>query len=77
VAGAALPAFQKEINHRKRIWRISKPARWPWPVLKTGELALAGFQKLSAQLQKICCPIGGKDLNSPVLKARQGQPSGF
>jgi hypothetical protein len=36
---------------------------------KIGELALAGFQKLSAQLQEICYPIGAKDLNSPVLKS--------
>jgi hypothetical protein len=32
------------------------------------ELALAGFQKLSAQLREICYSIGPKDLNSPVLK---------
>jgi hypothetical protein len=34
---------------------------------KTGELAPAGFQKLSAQLQEICYRRGAKDLNSPVL----------
>jgi hypothetical protein len=32
-------------------------------------MALAGFQKLSAQLREICYPIGAKDLNSPVLKS--------
>jgi hypothetical protein len=39
-----------------------------WPAFKTGELALAGFQKLSAQLREICYPIGAKYLNLPVLK---------
>jgi hypothetical protein len=39
------------------------------PAFKIGELALAGCQKLSAQLRKICYPIGAKDLNSPVLKS--------
>jgi hypothetical protein len=41
------------------------------PDFKTGEIAHAGFQKLSAQLQDICCPIVAKDLNSPVLKSSQ------
>jgi hypothetical protein len=36
---------------------------------KIGKLALAGFQKLSAQLREICYPIGAKDLNSPVFKS--------
>jgi hypothetical protein len=35
---------------------------------KTAKLTLAGFQKLSAQLQEICYPIGARDLNLPVLK---------
>jgi hypothetical protein len=48
---------------------LSKSAIWLWPAFKTGELALAGFQKLSAQLREICYPIGAKDLNSPVLKS--------
>jgi hypothetical protein len=42
---------------------------WLWPTFKIGELALAGFQKLSAQLRGICYPIGAKGLNSPVLKS--------
>jgi hypothetical protein len=42
---------------------------WFWPALKIGKLALAGFQKLSAQLQEICYPIGAKDFNLPVLKS--------
>jgi hypothetical protein len=42
---------------------------WLWPAFKIGELVLASFQKLSAQLQEICYPIGAKDLNSPVLKS--------
>jgi hypothetical protein len=41
------------------------------PDLKTGEVAPCRFQKLSAQLRDICCPIGAKDLNSPVLKRFQ------
>jgi hypothetical protein len=32
-------------------------------------MALAGFQKLSAQLREICYPKGAKDLNSPILKS--------
>ncbi len=32
------------------------------------QLALAGFQKLAAQLWEICYSIGAKNLNSPVLK---------
>jgi hypothetical protein len=39
------------------------------PAFKIGELALAGFQKLSAQLREICYPIGAKDLKTPVLKS--------
>jgi hypothetical protein len=61
VEAAVLPAFQKRIVHRHPICRISKLARLP----------LAGFQKLSVQLQDICNPIGAKDLNSPVLKSFQ------
>jgi hypothetical protein len=49
--------------------RLSKSASWLWPAFKTGEMALAGFQKLSAQLREICYPTGAKDLNSPVLKS--------
>jgi hypothetical protein len=40
-----------------------------WPAFKIGELALAGFHKLSAQLREICYPVGAKDLNSPILKS--------
>jgi hypothetical protein len=32
-------------------------------------LALAGFQKLLAQLREICYPKGANDLNSPVLRS--------
>jgi hypothetical protein len=32
-------------------------------------LALAGSQKLLAQLQEICYPVGAKDLSLPVLKS--------
>jgi hypothetical protein len=39
------------------------------PAFKTGKMALAGFQKLSAQLREICYLIGAKDLNSLVLKS--------
>jgi hypothetical protein len=60
VAGAALPAFQKRIVNRKHTYLAD---------LDSGELALAGSQKLSAQLQEICNSIGAKDLNSPVLKS--------
>jgi hypothetical protein len=42
-----------------------------------GELALAGFQKLSAQLREICYSIGAKDLNSPVLKNLFGKFNSF
>jgi sarcosine oxidase gamma subunit len=40
-----------------------------WPAFKIGKLALAGFQKLSAQVREICYPIGAKDFNLPVLKS--------
>jgi hypothetical protein len=56
VAGAGLPTFQK------RIVELGKYLA----DLKTAELALACFQKLSEQLQEICYPIGAKDLNLPV-----------
>jgi hypothetical protein len=59
VAGAALPAFQKRIVSSET-YLVD---------FKTGELALAGFQKLSAQLHEISYPIGANDLNSPVLKS--------
>jgi hypothetical protein len=49
--------------------RFSKSVSWLWPAFKTGEIALAGFQKLSTQLREICYPVGAKDLNSPVLKS--------
>jgi hypothetical protein len=49
--------------------QLSKSASWLWPAFKIGELALAGFQKLSAQLQEICYPIEAQDLNSPVSKS--------
>jgi hypothetical protein len=52
----ALAAFH---NQRVGSGRLSKPAK----------TALAGFQKLSAQLREICYSIGAKDLNSPVLKS--------
>jgi hypothetical protein len=42
---------------------------WLWPAFKIGKLALAGFQKLSAQLREICYPKGAKDLKSPFLKS--------
>jgi hypothetical protein len=61
VVGAVLPAFQKRIARRQPICQISKPVMLP----------LTGFQKLSAQLWDICCPIGAKDLISPVLKRFQ------
>jgi hypothetical protein len=61
----ALAGFQ---NRRVGLACLSKSASWRWLAVKTGELALVGFQKLSAQLQEICYPIGAKDLNSPVLK---------
>jgi hypothetical protein len=40
---------------------------WLWPAFKIGELPLAGFQKLSAQLREIYYPIGAKDLNLLVF----------
>jgi hypothetical protein len=49
--------------------RLSKSASWLWEAFKIGELALAGFQKLSAQLREICYPLGAKDLNLQVLKS--------
>jgi hypothetical protein len=49
--------------------RHSKSASWLWPAFKTGEMALAGFQKLSAQLREICHPRVAKYLNSPILKS--------
>jgi hypothetical protein len=48
---------------------------WLWPAFKIGKLALAGFQKLSAQLQGICYPKGAKDLNLPVLKSFRNSKS--
>jgi hypothetical protein len=42
---------------------------WLWLSFKICELALAGFQKLSAQLREICYPLGAKDLNLLVLKS--------
>jgi hypothetical protein len=62
----ALAGFQ---NWRVGSGWLSKSASWLWPALKIGEMALAGFQKLLAQLQEICYPIGAKYLNSPVLKS--------
>jgi hypothetical protein len=56
-------------NQRVGLGCLSKLASWLWPASKTGEMALASCQKLSAQLRKICYPIGAKDLNSPVLKS--------
>jgi hypothetical protein len=49
--------------------RLSKSANWLWPAFKIGELALPGFQKLSAQLREICFLMGAKDLNSPVFRS--------
>jgi hypothetical protein len=40
-------------------------------------MALAGFQKLSAQLREIFYPIGAKDLNSPVFKKLLANSKGF
>jgi hypothetical protein len=37
-------------NRRVGSGRLSKLASWLWPAIETGEMALAGFQKLSAQL---------------------------
>jgi hypothetical protein len=37
--------------------RLSKSASWLWLAFKIGKLALAGFQKLSAQLREICYQI--------------------
>jgi hypothetical protein len=31
---------------------------WPWPAFKT-----------SRQLREICCPMGAKDLKSPVFES--------
>jgi hypothetical protein len=61
----ALADFQ---NRRVGSDWLSKLTSWLWPALKIGKLALASFQKLSAQLREICYPIRAKDLNSPVLK---------
>jgi hypothetical protein len=58
MVGTVLFAFKKRIVHRQPNCRTSKPAKLP----------IAGFQKLSVQLQDICHPIGAKDLNSPVFK---------
>jgi hypothetical protein len=44
---------------------------------KTSKLALAGFQKLLAQLREICYRIGAKDLNSPVFKSFSQIPKFF
>jgi hypothetical protein len=60
VAGAAQPAFQMRIFGRKHTYLAN---------LKTGELALIGFQKLSAQIREICYPIGAKDLNFLFFKS--------
>jgi hypothetical protein len=62
----ALAGFQ---DRRVGSGCLSKSASWLWPAFKTGKMALAGFQKLSAQLREICYPIGAKDLNSLVLKS--------
>jgi hypothetical protein len=62
----ALAGFQ---NRQVGSGRHLKSANWLWPAFKISEMALAGFQKLSAQLQEICYPIGAKDLNLPLLKA--------
>jgi hypothetical protein len=62
----ALAGFQKQ---RVGSGCLSKSASWLWPAFKTGEMALAGFQKLLAQLRDICYPIGAKDLNSTVLES--------
>jgi hypothetical protein len=56
-------------NWGDRLWPAFKSANWLWLALKICELALAGFQKLSAQLREICCPIGAKDLNWLILKS--------
>jgi hypothetical protein len=61
----ALAGFQ---NWRVGSGRLSKSVSWLWPAFKIGELALAGFQKLSAQLQEICYPKGAKDLKLPFFK---------
>jgi hypothetical protein len=55
-------------NRRVGSGCLSKSASWLWPAFKTDEMALAGFQKLSAQLREVCYPIGAKDLNSPFLR---------
>jgi hypothetical protein len=59
MAGTYLPAFQK---------RIVKSETYLMD-FKTSEIALAGFQKLLAQLREICYPIGAKDLNLQVMKS--------
>ncbi len=48
VAGAALPAFQKRIVESEKYLAVFKIVK----------LALAVFEKLSAQLPEICHPIG-------------------
>jgi hypothetical protein len=70
----ALAGFQ---NRRNGSGCLLKSASWLWPAFKTGEMALAGFQKLSVELQEICYPIGAKDLNSPVLKKLFANSKGF
>jgi hypothetical protein len=62
-------ALASSQNQRVGSGCLSKSASWLWPAFKTSEMALAGFQKLSAQLREICYPIGAKDLNLPVLKS--------
>jgi hypothetical protein len=62
----ALAGFQNQLVGSGQ---LSKSASWLWPAFKFGELALAGFQKLSAQLREICYPVGAKDLNLPVVKS--------
>jgi hypothetical protein len=56
-------------NPQDRLLPAFKSASWLWPAFKTGEIALAGIQKLSAQLREICYQIGAKDLNLLVFKS--------
>jgi hypothetical protein len=60
VVGAVLPDLQKRIVHRKRIW---------WFLKKSVRLALAGFLKLSVQLQEICYLIETKGVDLPAFNS--------
>jgi hypothetical protein len=67
-----LPAFKSGGRCVARFSKENCSSATYLPDFKTGEVAPCQFSKaLGATLRHSWCPIGAKDLNSPVLKRFQ------